>query len=126
MKHILYALIGAIVITHAAAAEPDRAVSLTAPMICSLAAKADQLIAAGDIDSYAKMLADELVVTYARTPDPSTPPERHDRAQYLAIAREGLEDFTVRACKTTIQKTDISPDGQSAEDIPLFLLRGCF
>jgi len=87
---------------------------LTRAAVTDLAAQADRLAVAGDIEGYSQLLSPDLTVTYAMSPDPDDKPHEYTREEYLATLRESLRAFRIRRCETSVGRIEIAPGGREA------------
>ena len=95
-------------------ASTSNSVTITPQVVSNLAAKADTLAMAGDVAAYAELLADDFQASHKH--DGTTGPitAQYTKQSYLDGMRQTLANCRTTACKTNIEKCEISPTGDRA------------
>ena len=114
MKYLTICLLLLFLPTVNSSAEETNGLMVTAQAITNILSQADQCSTIDGVDAYSKLLADDLVVTFAISSEPGKGVEVYNKDEYLAQLRQSLAALPVAAGHTTIQKIMITPDGQMA------------
>lgn len=87
---------------------------LTSLTVEEFSARCDALSRSGNLEEYATLLANDIVVRFVDTQEEDAPAQVWTKPEYLAVLAESFGDLPVAENRTTIESIEIAEGGQQA------------